>query len=129
MSSGAYILCFEVLESHSVQIGKLGSIHFEKGFYYYIGSAFNPNHKYSLEKRVIRHLKSPKNKKLHWHIDYLLSSDNILIRSVVLVPSTQREECEIAELIEEKTGHRIENFGCSDCGCSSHLFFSESYIF
>ncbi len=129
MSSGAYILCFELVQPQTLKIGKLGSINFENGFYYYVGSAFNPNQKYPLEKRVIRHLRSPKNKKLHWHIDYLLSSDNIIIHSVILIPSAEREECKIADLIKNKAIKLIPNFGCSDCGCSSHLFFSDGYIF
>lgn len=129
MSSGAYILCFELIRTQTLVIGKLGSICFEKGFYFYVGSAFNQKQKYSLEKRVIRHLKSPENKRFHWHIDYLLSSDEIIIHSVILVPSSDREECEIAEIIKNKASKHIPNFGCSDCACSSHLFFSAEYIF
>jgi Uri superfamily endonuclease len=33
-------------------------------------------------------------------------------------------ECEVAEIIAEK-GVGVDNFGCSDCKCHSHLFYFE----
>ena len=48
---GSYILVIELKEEKIIQIGKLGKIHFKKGFYVYIGSALN-----GLEQRITRHL-------------------------------------------------------------------------
>ena len=64
---GSYLLLIELKDKETIQIGKLGKIDFMKGFYVYIGSAIN-----GLEQRINRHLR--KEKKLHWHIDFLLKS-------------------------------------------------------
>ena len=61
----------------SVKIGKLGICNFSKGDYIYTGSA-NKN----IEARVDRH--RMKNKKLHWHIDYLLHDKNVELVDVKL---------------------------------------------
>ncbi len=42
-------------------------VFFEKGYYVYVGSALG-----TLSRRVHRH--ELKNKKLHWHIDYITPS-------------------------------------------------------
>ena len=129
MSSGAYVLCLELTESMFAEIGKLGTHYFEKGFYYYVGSAYNKNQKYSLEKRIIRHLKPAEMKKMHWHVDYFLVIKHVLVHSIILIPSQSKEECEIAKIIKDSTEKEIVRFGCSDCRCSSHLFYSRKYIF
>jgi len=129
MSSGSYIICINLSESQHIHIGKLGEIFFQAGYYYYVGSAFNLKQKNALENRVIRHLRPPVNKKIHWHIDYFLAADNISIKSVILVPSRVREECEISQSIAKITENYIEGFGCSDCDCKSHLYYSGEYIF
>ena len=129
MSSGAYILCLELSKSISVQIGKLGMLDFQAGFYYYVGSAFNPKQKYPLEKRIIRHLKPLKFKNMHWHIDYVLAIKDIRVHSIFMIPSRSKEECEIAAIIKESTESDISRFGCSDCKCTSHLFYSRKNLF
>ena len=66
-----YCLIINLEKNRKIKIGKkLGKIDFEKGFYVYVGSALN-----SLESRLNRHLSDEK--KLHWHIDYLLKNANI----------------------------------------------------
>jgi len=109
---GAYVLLFSLPEKH-IAVGKLGTIHFAKGNYAYVGSAMN-----SLENRISRHFS--KNKKLHWHIDYVLLHANIL--KTYTFPSESREECNIAKNLASKFPG-IKGFGCSDCKCESHLFF------
>ena len=73
---GTYCLIINVKKDVKIKIGKvLGEIEFKKGCYLYVGSAMN-----SLEKRVQRHLS--KDKKKHWHIDYLLLNDSSNIENV-----------------------------------------------
>ena len=113
---GSYILLIEVENDREIEFRKLGKIRFKKGFYAYVGSALN-----GIEARVKRHLR--KEKRLWWHIDYLLSE--AVIREVICVESDRREECSIARNLE-KQFDSIKGFGCSDCKCPSHLFFSKN---
>ena len=110
---GSYILILKLNENKTINIGKLGKLEFKKGFYVYVGSALN-----SLEARIKRHL--GQNKKIHWHIDYLLNF--ALITYVFLKEKSMKEECRIAQYFEEKL-ISIKDFGCSDCKCRSHLFY------
>jgi len=109
---GAYVLIIKLDSDKEIQIGKLGKLFFKKGFYSYIGSAMN-----SLEGRIKRHLNP--DKKLHWHIDYLLKHSKII--NVFYTESQDRIECDIAKKFSKKL-ESIEDFGCSDCKCKSHLF-------
>lgn len=106
-------MLLQVKEDTSIQIGKLAKVRFEKGEYLYVGSAQN-----SLEKRIQRHLK--KHKKKFWHIDYLLSNENVEIKKVFCFPQEQ-DECGLAKSISNY-GKPINNFGSSDCTCPSHLY-------
>jgi Uri superfamily endonuclease len=108
---GVYLLLLELPKPLILTIGKLGTIHFEKGWYAYIGSALN-----GLDQRIQRHLRT--NKKTHWHIDYLLPYTEIV--NVFYKENNQREECKIAQSLESNFGN-IPGFGCSDCTCTSHL--------
>ena len=110
---GSYILVIKLKEKKSIQIGKLGKIIFDKGFYVYVGSALN-----GLEQRINRHLR--KNKKKHWHIDYFLEFANIV--DIFYKESQTKDECNIAIELDKYLSS-IPGFGCSDCKCKSHLFF------
>ncbi len=110
---GSYILVIKLKEKKSIQIGKLGKIIFEKGFYVYVGSALN-----GLEQRINRHLRT--NKKKHWHIDYFLDFTNII--DIIYKESLTKEQCNIAIELDKYLAS-IPGFGCSDCKCKSHLFF------
>jgi Uri superfamily endonuclease len=70
-----------------------------------------------LEARVSRHLRSEK--KLHWHIDYLLQ--RATITGAVMAESIRRRECDIARALEAQL-ECIRGFGASDCRCAGHLF-------
>ena len=113
---GTYLLVIMLPKGTSIPIGKLGSIHFKKGWYGYIGSALN-----GLDQRIQRHLR--KQKKMHWHIDYLLLYSKIV--QAFYKESNRKEECRIAQVFQRKFTS-IEDFGCSDCRCKSHLFFGSS---
>ena len=111
---GCYCLIIKVDKNKDIKIGKkLGKIRFQKGHYTYVGSAMN-----SLESRIKRHLSDEK--KLHWHIDYLLKDCEIT--NVIYNISTEKIECELSHYLESKTDS-IKDFGCSDCACKSHLFY------
>lgn len=110
---GSYIIIIELKENKKIQIGKLGNIFFKKSFYFYVGSALN-----GLEQRIQRHLK--KDKKTHWHIDYLLQNAKII--NVFYKQNNKKEECDIAKKLDKKLSS-IPSFGCSDCKCDSHLFY------
>ena len=109
-------MLIELLEDSEIQIGKLGRIGFQEGFYAYVGSAMN-----NLEKRIERHIR--KEKRLFWHIDYLL--ENAEVREVIYAESSKREECRLAKNLE-KYFNPVRGFGSSDCKCKSHLFFSDN---
>jgi len=111
---GSYVLLAKVSRDFSVNVGVLGNVLFEKGLYAYIGSAMN-----SLEKRIERHLRD--DKKMHWHIDYLLASPDVSVESAFFKESCRKEECETARKMAG-LGEGVKGFGCSDCRCESHLF-------
>ncbi len=113
---GSYLLIIKNPIKKHIKIGSLGRLVFDKGYYIYVGSAMN-----SLEARIARHAR--KNKKLFWHIDYLLSHTKIV--GVLIKPSNKKQECNIAKIIA-KNFSCIPRFGCSDCKCKSHLFFSKT---
>lgn len=112
MKKGSYLLVIELPENMTITIGKRKVMSFKKGCYGYMGSALN-----GLEPRIRRHLNSQK--KLHWHIDYLLT--HAKIKQVFVKESTRREECDIANAFTQLL-RAIPGFGCSDCDCQSHLF-------
>jgi Uri superfamily endonuclease len=105
------VLCLR--ETVRIQIGALGMFDFPAGYYLYTGSA-----KKNLEARVRRHLR--RNKKLRWHIDYLLNPPEVQIVTVFYYAAP---EC----VVNQKSAGSIliPRFGASDCQnrCGSHLKF------
>jgi sugar fermentation stimulation protein A len=96
------------------QIGGLGELRFQEGFYFYVGSA-----KRSLKARISRHLSVKKN--IYWHIDYFLSSRKTHIENIWV--NGLQKECPMARKIQKTGCDFIRKFGSSDCQCASHLFF------
>ena len=111
---GCYCLIIYVRKYSKIKIGKLGYLEFRRGIYVYIGSAMN-----SLESRLNRHLRN--DKKLHWHVDYLLKHENTKILKIIY-NTDKKVECDISQYISGKTTS-IRDFGCSDCECESHLYY------
>lgn len=106
-----YQLFIEVNEFLTLTIGKLGKFDFPAGKYVYTGSA-----KANLETRIARHLS--KDKKLKWHIDYLLSAPGVSVTHVI---RSIENECPCNQ---KTAGHcLVAKFGASDCRahCISHL--------
>jgi Uri superfamily endonuclease len=119
---GTYILTIEVLHDSNLIIGSLGEIFFPSGLYFYIGSAMAKTGASTLLNRVKRHVLKTIDKKVHWHIDYLLNSEYAKVIRLFLIPSKERYECIIAQEMVKKADKYIPNFGASDCSCKSHLF-------
>ncbi|MGQ9625005.1 MAG: GIY-YIG nuclease family protein [Candidatus Bathycorpusculaceae bacterium] len=118
---GIYVLIISIKERVAVNIGALGKINFEKGFYAYVGSA-----QANLEKRIKRHFR--RNKRKFWHIDYLLCNNAAKIEKIFYKKAEKAEECKIAKEIGKK-GVALKGFGSSDCKCESHLFKIDDYQF
>ena len=111
---GVYVLLMRLERDSKIRIGKLGILDFGKGYYAYVGSGMS-----SLEKRMERHL--GKKKRKFWHVDYFLGKGKI--HMIVYSETFARKECELAEKLSGKF-EGVPKFGCSDCNCRSHLFFS-----
>lgn len=116
---GIYVLILKLDCDINIQIGRLGVLFFKKGFYAYAGSARGTGG----FKRVTRHFNvaSGKNSTRKWHIDYLLPHTRVVC--AVLLPTDEELECAVAGTLENLSDG-IPGFGCSDCFCRSHLFFS-----
>jgi Uri superfamily endonuclease len=108
---GSYFLIIRLDENKTVHT-KAREFSLRKGYYVYVGSAMN-----SLEKRVARHFR--KDKKLHWHIDYLLKEAKLL--RAYLIPSEERLE-ERLSMAVSKFGEPVEGFGAGDVKVSTNLY-------
>ncbi len=107
----SYQLYFQLKLQKSVRVGKTGRYIFPAGSYVYTGSAIR-----NIRKRVIRHISG--RKKLHWHIDYLLSTPGVHLSKIVL---SEMRECELNSRTRGVIA--VPGFGATDCvaGCGSHL--------
>jgi Uri superfamily endonuclease len=106
-----YQLFIDVAHTVRVAVGALGVCTFRAGRYVYTGSA-----KRNVEARVRRHLS--RDKRLHWHIDYLLAAPGV---SIVEVRRYTTAEC----ALNRRTAGAlpVPGFGAGDCRahCGSHL--------
>lgn len=118
---GLYCLCLRVRRRVTVEVGTLGDLLFEPGLYIYVGSAMT-----GVEQRVQRHLRVSRRevRRLHWHIDYLLSEEAVEVEAIY-VREGEESECLVASTLS-RFGTPIEGFGSSDCRCFSHLIRVES---
>ena len=117
MLKGVYILIIKLQKRRDITVGKLGTIAFNSGYYSYVGSALN-----GLSPRITRHLKA--DKKLHWHVDYLLCKAKV--EEIVFGLSQRGKECILAFQLKKEM-IPVEGFGCSDCSCKSHLFYGRNF--
>ncbi len=127
---GIYTLIIFLSGELSSNVGKLGLKKFRKGYYTYTGSAIGKGTT-NLKNRVSRHLRKEKRK--HWHIDYLLDSKNARIITVVATQTNKKLECFMNHHLREegKAEILVQGFGASDCkeNCRSHLlYFGEDDI-
>ena len=64
--SGTYALILKSSSDAMVEVGKLGRLRLQNGFYVYVGSAFGPG---GLNARIAHHVRI--SERPHWHMDYL----------------------------------------------------------
>lgn len=114
---GAYILVLQLRRSREVEVGSLGRIAFEPGYYVYVGSAMR-----SLTARVDRHLRHRKT--MQWHIDYLRDAADAV--KALPVRTSQRIEQSIAMALGGILSAGPAGFGASDSSQVTHLFYSVS---
>jgi len=110
---GVYLLLIRLAKGRWIQIGGMGYRFFHGGSYGYVGSA-----RKGMRSRLNRHLKNVK--RLHWHIDYLLRYGEV--EAIVYGQCLLDKECTLANELS-RIFKFLPGFGCSDCSCSSHLFF------
>jgi len=115
---GCYLLVLRLRRARRSQVGQLGSVLFRPGYYIYVGSAAR-----SLSARLARH--SRLRKRLHWHVDYLREASELV--TALPVRGSQRCECRLAAAAAELFEPGPAGFGCSDCACPTHLFFSPAH--
>jgi len=110
---GSYILILDMPETR-IKVGALGLLDFKEGTYCYVGSAMN-----GLDQRIGRHLS--KNKKIRWHIDFLTIECSTI--EAYESESPEITECGLGDIVINNGGIPVfKGFGCSDCGCGTHLF-------
>jgi Uri superfamily endonuclease len=111
---GTYALMLDVTYSQRLTIGRFGTFQFEPGVYVYVGSAHGPG---GLAARLRRHLQFNETKRIHWHIDWLLT--NAHPTGAIWSTAVSSIECAWAEILPGIRQPR--GFGASDCGCPGHL--------
>jgi Uri superfamily endonuclease len=118
VSKGTYALVLHLEDREEITVGRLGTFAFPAGYYLYVGSALGPG---GLEARLARHRRL--DKKLHWHIDYLLEHAQLV--EVWSAASTDKLECLWAQAARQLSGSEtpVPGFGSSDCHCPSHLIY------
>ncbi len=113
---GTYLLLLWLEEDREIEIGRLGSLVFPRGYYLYIGSARGTG---GLRARLARHCRRGNHPR--WHIDYLCYHANLI--EIWALESDQRLECLWAQQLAQFSQVRpLPHFGSSDCRCPSHLF-------
>jgi Uri superfamily endonuclease len=114
---GTYVLILQSFSTESIQVGRWGQLDLQEGNYIYVGSAFGPG---GVRARLSRHLREDKRK--HWHIDYL--HEHVTPVEAWVSYEAKHLEHEWAQVLNKLVEVKaIQGFGCSDCSCSSHLFY------
>lgn len=113
---GTYVLLLAVESQFDLVVGSLGRVTFPAGWAAYVGSATGPGGFARIDRH--RRVAAGTNDTRHWHIDYLLGHDHVTIADVIRFPG-ESIECTVAANLP--TGI-VPGFGCSDCGCRTHLF-------
>jgi len=137
--SGYYLVLLYLPADRSVETGALGSIHYRRGWYVYVGSAQR-----GLTARINRHRRKGRKKK-HWHIDYFREACQWVGAFPIREPAPVRvgpagvgarstdpgmidreevinREEEIAAAFESLADLAVPRFGASDSRRASHLF-------
>jgi Uri superfamily endonuclease len=117
MDKGIYCLVFRN-PACTVRVGALGEVGFRKGWHIYVGSALGSGGLARLKRHIA--LSRDRDRRPKWHVDWLSTSPSFSLRYTLHAVTEERLECRLADAIG---GERVPGFGCSDCGCPSHLFY------
>jgi endonuclease-3 len=112
---GTYTLVIELLEPTTTEVGALGTLTFDSGWYAYSGSALGSGGFARVDRH--RELAAGHRDTRHWHLDYVLGLPEASIDAVLTAHGVDIE-CSTASAID---GTPVPDFGCSDCDCESHL--------
>jgi len=112
---GAYLVIFRLPKKKIIRVGSLGDLSLAGGYYTYVGSA-----RRGLSARIERHRRL--RKKTFWHIDDLRAQADF--HAALPVRSADDLECKMASAMSSLSEGSVPGFGCSDCGCPSHLFWT-----
>ncbi len=114
---GTYALIFHLDHPVSCEVGSLGTISLNEGFYIYVGSAFGPG---GVKARTDHHRHI--SQRPHWHLDYLRPQMELL--EIWYSFDMERREHLWAQCLAAMRGATapVAGFGSSDCGCFSHFF-------
>ena len=117
-SRGTYALLLELHPEALITVGRLRAFCFPAGYYVYVGSALGSG---GLAARLARHRR--RDKKLRWHIDYVLAHARIV--GVKIDDSGERLECAWARALLSMPRAQVvaRRLGSSDCACPSHLIY------
>ena len=110
---GSYLLVLHLPRKRRLEVGSLGVLSLERGFYVYAGSALG-----GLTRRIARHRRAAK--RPHWHVDSLRRVSRLA--AVFPIRSGQRLECDLARGLAAAADWTVPGFGASDCACPSHLY-------
>ena len=117
MDKGIYCLIFKN-PACSARIGALGEVTFRRGWHVYVGSALGSGGLIRLERHIA--LSLSRDRRPSWHVDYLSVNPLFPLHITVHAATGERLECRLAGAIG---GDAVPGFGCSDCSCTSHLFY------
>ena len=119
--SGTYALILTSSSDRLIEIGKLGQLLLQPGYYVYAGSAFGPG---GIKARINHHKRIAA--RPHWHIDYLRAYLNL--NEIWYTYDCEHHEHLWATVLGCSKGATIpiSGFGASDCRCRSHLYLIRS---
>lgn len=115
---GTYAVILQCRSKATQQVGQWGMILLREGYYVYVSSALGPG---GVKARVLHHYHNTK--KPHWHIDYLRR----FMRPVTVWYTCDHRRLEhrwAKVFLKMNDMSPFQGFGCSDCDCYSHLFFT-----
>ena len=117
---GTYLLIFRSEQSTRLDVGRVGSIQLQVGYYLYVGSAFGPG---GLQARVRHHAKI--STRPHWHLDYIRPA--LSLTGIAYSTDMLRYEHAWAGRLyyTRQMAIPLRSLGASDCRCESHFFYTQ----
>ena len=94
---------------------------FRAGWHVYVGSALGSGGLKRLDRHVS--LARERNKRPKWHVDYLLTDPAVFPSYTYVCSDNRTPRMQPRRYISVNRGFR--GFGCSDCSCTTHLFFRD----